>query len=416
MNNPTPAQLKKLEKLAKVIDGGDIALLTQLTELEERVDTVLTTAEEAIQVARETKKMKGDDGRDGVDGKDYILTAQDKKEIASKITVPVVEKVIEKTVVREVPGETIIREIPIVTNEIKEVATLDDAIVGYLEDEIKRVEELIPEVVEQRETNFGFVIRDVVAGTGVTIDKSDPNRPVVSATGGPGSSVWGGITGTLSDQTDLNSALSGKSDTGHTHTGIYEPAKGADDNYVTDAEKSALHSHSNKTALDNVSGVNTGDQDLSGYSLTSHNHTGVYAPVLGVDDNYVTDAEKTKLSNLSGTNTGDQTIKDCFGITVDGAGTALTTGSKGLRYIEQNCTITGWHLSGTPSGSIVFDVKRSGVSIAGSEKPTLSSQTSNSDLSLTTWTTSLSAGDIIEFVIDSASTITRATLTIVVTK
>lgn len=28
---------------------------------------------------------------------------------------------------------------------------------------------------------------------------------------------------------------------------------------------------------------------------------------LGVDDNYVTDAEKTKLSNLSGTNTGDQT-------------------------------------------------------------------------------------------------------------
>lgn len=31
------------------------------------------------------------------------------------------------------------------------------------------------------------------------------------------------------------------------------------------------------------------------------------ASSLGVDDNYVTDAEKTKLSNLSGTNTGDQT-------------------------------------------------------------------------------------------------------------
>ena len=30
-----------------------------------------------------------------------------------------------------------------------------------------------------------------------------------------------------------------------------------------------------------------------------HNHTGVYAPVLGADDNYVTDAEKTKLSNIS---------------------------------------------------------------------------------------------------------------------
>jgi hypothetical protein len=34
----------------------------------------------------------------------------------------------------------------------------------------------------------------------------------------------------------------------------------------------------------------------------------LYAPVLGSDDNYVTDAEKTKLSNLSGTNTGDQDI------------------------------------------------------------------------------------------------------------
>ena len=32
------------------------------------------------------------------------------------------------------------------------------------------------------------------------------------------------------------------------------------------------------------------------------------APALGTDDNYVTDAEKVKLSNLSGTNTGDQDL------------------------------------------------------------------------------------------------------------
>lgn len=68
-----------------------------------------------------------------------------------------------------------------------------------------------------------------------------------------GSSAWGAITGTLSSQTDL------------------------------------------QTALDAKSG-------------TSHNHTGVYAPVLGTDDNYVTDAEKVKITNLSGTNTGDQTV------------------------------------------------------------------------------------------------------------
>lgn len=69
--------------------------------------------------------------------------------------------------------------------------------------------------------------------------------------------------------------------------------------YVTAAEK---------TKLSNLSGTNYGDQDLSGYSPTSHNHTGVYAPVLGADDNYVTDAEKVKLTNLSGVNTGDQDL------------------------------------------------------------------------------------------------------------
>lgn len=187
MNKPTPAQLKKLEKLAKVLDGGDIALLNEVIALEERVEKVIETAEETVKIAKETKKMKGDrgekgekgdrgeQGEKGDTGETYILSAKDKKDIAKAIDVPVVEKVIEKT-------ETI-REIPIVTNEIREVATLDDALVGYLEDEIKRVEDKI-ETETKKETNFGFVIRDVVAGTGVTIDKSDPNRPVVTASAG----------------------------------------------------------------------------------------------------------------------------------------------------------------------------------------------------------------------------------------
>jgi hypothetical protein len=40
---------------------------------------------------------------------------------------------------------------------------------------------------------------------------------VDAATGGGGAS-WGAITGTLTDQADLDAALDGKSDTGHTHT------------------------------------------------------------------------------------------------------------------------------------------------------------------------------------------------------
>ena len=41
------------------------------------------------------------------------------------------------------------------------------------------------------------------------------------------------------------------------------PALGADDNYVTDAEKAALHSHDNAEALAAVSGTNTGDEDTA---------------------------------------------------------------------------------------------------------------------------------------------------------
>jgi hypothetical protein len=49
--------------------------------------------------------------------------------------------------------------------------------------------------------------------------------------------------------------------------------------------------------------------------------TSTFAPALGVDDNYVTDAEKVKLSNLSGTNTGDQTLP------VKNTGAEINTGT-----------------------------------------------------------------------------------------
>ena len=79
----------------------------------------------------------------------------------------------------------------------------------------------------------------------------------------------------IGDVTGLQSVLDGKQAAGayaaatHNHDGTYAPVLGPDDNYVTDAEKAALHSHANKTALDAVSGVNTGDQDLSGYATTT---------------------------------------------------------------------------------------------------------------------------------------------------
>lgn len=105
--------------------------------------------------------------------------------------------------------------------------------------------------------------------------------------------------------------------------------------------------------------------------------------------------------------------QDVFGITVDGASNPLTTGSKGFRYIGQDCIITGWDLRSDIVGDVVFDLHVNGVSITGTEKPTLSGQSEAQDLALSTWSVNLTAGDVVEFIIDSTATLTRVTLTVV---
>ncbi len=108
---------------------------------------------------------------------------------------------------------------------------------------------------------------------------------------------------------------------------------------------------------------------------------------------------------------------------IDGGGTALTTGSKGYLSIPFACTITGWTLTSDVSGSVVIDVKKSTYAnfpttstITSTDKPTLSSVQKNANLSVSVWTTAVSAGDILEYNVDSATTITKVTLTIVATK
>ena len=100
-------------------------------------------------------------------------------------------------------------------------------------------------------------------------------------------------------------------------------------------------------------------------------------------------------------------------VVLDGGGQAITTSQpKPLIRVPYACTVTAWHLNADQSGSIVVDVQRaaSGMptsfsSIAGTEKPTLSSQQSAGDTNLTTWTTSLNAGDWLRFVVESAATV-----------
>ena len=100
-------------------------------------------------------------------------------------------------------------------------------------------------------------------------------------------------------------------------------------------------------------------------------------------------------------------------------------GAIGYITIPYNGTITGWQVIGDNSvGNCVFDVWKtaSGIiptvadTITGTEKPTLIAQQINSDLALTTWTTAVTAGDIVGVVLDLASVLSQAWLTVFITK
>jgi len=156
----------------------------------------------------------------------------------------------------------------------------------------------------------------------------------------------------------------------------YEPAKGIDDNFVTDVEK---------VVIGNTSGTNTGDQvipasgvdfdpvgtDNSDDNAVNSNYANDYRlanfvagthyePAKGADDNFVTDAEKIVLGNTSGTNTGDQIIP-ATGVDFDPVGTdnsdnnAVNTLYSGL---VSNATHTG-----DVTGSGVLTIANSAVTL-----------------------------------------------------
>lgn len=106
---------------------------------------------------------------------------------------------------------------------------------------------------------------------------------------------------------------------------------------------------------------------------------------------------------------------------IDGGGLAITTGIKGDVIVDQVGVIESVTLLADQTGSIVIDIWKDtyanfpplvGDSITASAKPTLSSAAKSQDTTLTGWTTSLAAGDVLRFNVDSAATVTRVTVSL----
>lgn len=103
----------------------------------------------------------------------------------------------------------------------------------------------------------------------------------------------------------------------------------------------------------------------------------------------------------------------------DGGGSALTTGTKLYLPIDFDCEIVQQTLLADQTGSIVIDIWKDTYAnypptdadtITASALPTISSGIKDQDSTLTGWTTTISAGDVLGFNIDSITTITYATL------
>lgn len=114
-----------------------------------------------------------------------------------------------------------------------------------------------------------------------------------------------------------------------------------------------------------------------------------------------------------------------IGITVDGGGSAISTGVKGFIEVPYNCEIIQVTMLADQSGSAVVDIWKDTYAnypptdadtITSAAVPTITTATKSQDSTLTDWTTSISAGDILGFNVDSATTIERLTLILKVVK
>jgi len=104
---------------------------------------------------------------------------------------------------------------------------------------------------------------------------------------------------------------------------------------------------------------------------------------------------------------------------VDGAGAPLAAGPGCDVELPWAYVLEGWALYADASGSAVLDLRTATyatfpalASICASAKPTLTSAQKAQDTALTGWTTALPRGTVLRPVLESASTVTRLSLTL----
>lgn len=145
--------------------------------------------------------------------------------------------------------------------------------------------------------------------------------------------------------------------------------------------------------------------------------------VLGLGDSATKNVGTTGTDVASGNHT--HTTSGSLGIVINGAGSVISTGIKAYLKIPYDCTITSSEIVADKTGSIIIDIWRDTYgnfpptdadSITASAPPTLSSAQKSQDSTLLGWQSSLTGGHYLAFNVDSATTVTQATLTLTISR
>ncbi len=121
----------------------------------------------------------------------------------------------------------------------------------------------------------------------------------------------------------------------------------------------------------------------------------------------LTDATVINVGNVVGADGATGPTEDLISVFIDSTPDDISIGKKAHRLIPYDCQALEWYIVAGQTGSIQFDVKKSTfanypstTSIVGSDYPSLSGQFKNSNTGITAWS-GMSAGDMIDFVINS---------------
>jgi len=168
----SPQQEKKLKRLAKVLDGGDVELLTQLDRVENALESKIEGIERQIPALRQAE-----DGKVGAKGDKGESIKGDKGERGERGEQG--DSVTGKTGAKGEKGEKG-ESVKGDTGKDGADGFVDDATVGYLEAQQDKLFKSVAKINSEKSDGIGLVVRELRAGSNITIDNTNQEYPIIT--------------------------------------------------------------------------------------------------------------------------------------------------------------------------------------------------------------------------------------------